>query len=409
LITTTTGRLPIADADSHILEPADVFTSRVPKRFVDQAPRVELSPRTGHHHWRIGSEWIWPVGHFAFAGFNEYPPLGPAEYEDVQVSAYDAHARLARMDEYGLDVQVLYPNIVGFQAPLLVEVGHEFALVCTQAYNDFAFEWSSADPNRLLPIAMLPYWDRDACVKEMERCVGLGARGVLFANKFQRVGLPVFTDVYWNPVYAAAQEMGIPVNYHVGFSSYEAAETLTEKSISSKREQGVAERPNKALWGCSLLMSQADIFGQLLTSDLCERFPNLNMVMVESGFGHLPFYLECLDWHWKAYGNETRSLLPSEYFARQCFGTFWFERRTLPLLDEYPTNFMYSTDYPHSTGGAPGPCSPGVNPAQHVEEAFANIDPVVAYNAVWGNAKRLYGLDESLFTPTTPTTTNGAS
>ena len=56
--------------------------------------------------------------------------------------------------------------------------------------------------------------------------------------------------------------MGVPVNYHVGFSSYEAAETLTEKSIASKRAQGVAERPNKALWGCSLLMMQADIFGQ---------------------------------------------------------------------------------------------------------------------------------------------------
>ena len=96
------------------------------------------------------------------------------------------------MDEYGLDVQVLYPNIVGFQAPLLVEVGPEFALACTEAYNDFALEWSSADPNRLIPIAMLPYWDRDACVRELHRCVGRGYRGVLFANKFQRVGLPVF-------------------------------------------------------------------------------------------------------------------------------------------------------------------------------------------------------------------------
>jgi predicted TIM-barrel fold metal-dependent hydrolase len=393
MIETTNGPIRIVDADSHILEPEDVWTSRLPKRFADAAPRVERSPRTGHSHWRIGSNWIWPVGHFGQAGFHEYPPIQPTEYADVQTSTYDAAERLKRMDEYGLDVQLLYPNIVGFQAPLLFEGGPEFALACTQAYNDFAHEWASVDPNRLIPIPMLPYWDRDACLAEMQRVVDRGARGVLFANKFERVGLPSFTDHYWDPVYATAQEMGIPINYHIGFSSWEAAESLSEDAIASKRAEVEAERPRKALFAGSLLIGQADVLGQLLTSDLCERFPELSLVSVETGFGHLPFYLECLDWHWEAYGNKKRSLLPSEYFARQCYGTFWFERKTLPLLAEYPTNFMFSTDYPHSTGGSPGPCSPAANPSAYVAEAFSGIDPELAYNAVWGTASRLYKLD----------------
>jgi predicted TIM-barrel fold metal-dependent hydrolase len=386
------GPPKIIDADAHILEPADVFTSRLPKRFAEDAPRVERSPRTGISHWRIGSNWIWPVGHFGQAGFHEYPPINPSEYEDVQTSTYDADERLKRMDEYGVDVQVLYPNIVGFQAPLLVEVGHEFALACTQAYNDFAFEWSSADPARLIPMVMLPYWDRDASVAEMVRCMGRGAKGVLFANKFERIGLPGFTDPYWDPVYSTAQEMDVPVNYHVGFSSYEASETLSEDAIASKRVDAERERPLRALWSCSLLTQQADLIGQLLISDICERFPTLNLVSVETGFGHLPFYLECLDWHWKALGNKQRELLPSEYFARQIHGTFWFERRTLALLSEYPDNFLFTTDYPHSTGGSPGPCSPGVPASQYVSEAFERTDPDVAYKAVWGNASRLYGI-----------------
>jgi predicted TIM-barrel fold metal-dependent hydrolase len=186
--------------------------------------------------------------------------------------------------------------------------------------------------------------------------------------------------------------MNLPINYHVGFSSFEAAETLTANSIAAKRGEAEAERPRKALFAGSLLIAQADVLGRLLTSDLCERFPELNLVSVETGFGHIPFYLECLDWHWLAYGNEKRSLLPSEYFRRQCYGTFWFERQTLPLLSLYPDNFMFSTDYPHSTGGSPGPCSPADLPSQYVKQAFAGIDPEIAQKAVQGTAERLYHL-----------------
>jgi predicted TIM-barrel fold metal-dependent hydrolase len=337
------------------------------------------------------------VGFFGSAGFDEYPPLNPTEYDQVQTSAYDAVERLHRLDEYGIDVQLLYPNIVGFQAPLLVEIGPDFALDCTRAYNDFAHDWSSADSNRLVPIAMLPYWDLKASVAEAERCVAMGFRGLLFANKFERVGLPGFTDPYWDPIYAAAQEMSVPINYHVGFSTDEAVNTLNEEVIASKQAAAEADaessRENRTRWAGNLLMAQCDVVGQLLLSGLCERFPTLNLVSVETGFGHMPFYLECLDWHWKTYGKTARSLLPSEYFRRQCYGTFWFERTTLPLLVEYPDNFMFSTDYPHSTGGAPGPCSPGVRPADYIAEAFAEIDPNVARKAVWGNANRLYKLE----------------
>ncbi len=185
------------------------------------------------------------------------------------------------------------------------------------------------------------------------------------------------------------------MNYHVGFSTAEAAAGLSEEFITAKREDAEASRPQRALWAGSLLLGQCDVLGTLLTSGLCERFPRLKLVSVETGFGHLPFYLECLDWHWKAYGVDTTtmSLLPSEYFKRQCYGTFWFERGTLELLHQYADNFMFSTDYPHSTGGAPGPCSPALQPAQYVLEAFEGIDHEVMKKAVFGNASRLYGIE----------------
>jgi predicted TIM-barrel fold metal-dependent hydrolase len=97
-----------------------------------------------------------------------------------------------------------------------------------------------------------------------------------------------------------------------------------------------------------------------------------------------------LDWHWSGSGLKSE-LLPSEYFARQCYGSFWFEKSTLPLLQVYPDNFMFSTDYPHPASLSPGPCGHTDKlPWEWVAEAFADIAPDVRAKALHGNAASLY-------------------
>jgi predicted TIM-barrel fold metal-dependent hydrolase len=145
-------------------------------------------------------------------------------------------------------------------------------------------------------------------------------------------------------------------------------------------------------------MTQNDLLGQILTSGLCERFPDLKLVNVETGFGHVPFYLESLNWHWRTYGNEAAagkgSLLPSEYFARQCYGTYWFETSQLRDLDLYPDNFMFSTDFPHGTSLAPGPCAgTTLTPAEYVKIGHTDLDPVLREKALSGNAAAVYKLE----------------
>jgi predicted TIM-barrel fold metal-dependent hydrolase len=390
MLDTVQGPIPLIDADSHILEPADLWTSRVPAKYRDAVPRVDLEPKSQHHHWRIGDNWLWPVGHWAQAGWKEYPPLQPQEFDEVDPASFDPVQRLKRLDEFGIDMQILYPNVIGFQAPKIAELSPHLSLLCTQVYNDFLLEWASTDIRRLIPIAMLPYWDRDAAVAEMERCVGLGHRGVLFANKFERIGLPSFNDPYWDAIYSAAQDLDIPVNYHIGFTTPAFAEKTNAETLAARRDAAGTSRPERALSAASVLMSQCDVLGSLLTSGLCERFPRLKLVSVESGFGQIPFYLEALDWHWRAFGDASSGLLPSEYFERQCFGTFWFERNTLALLERYPDNFMFSTDFPHLTCLAPGPVSPAMSPDRHVSEAFADIDPIISAKVLSTTARNLY-------------------
>jgi predicted TIM-barrel fold metal-dependent hydrolase len=153
--------------------------------------------------------------------------------------------------------------------------------------------------------------------------------------------------------------------------------------------------PRAAARGTSLgLMSNADSIAAIVTSGLCDRFPRLKFVSVESGFGYITYLLESLDWHWKGYGAHRSSpLLPSEYFRRQCYGTFWFETQTLPLLETYPDNFMFETDYPHPTSMSPGPASPAEVPNQHIAKHFVGVRPEIARKALHDNAARIYHLE----------------
>lgn len=380
----------VVDTDSHVTEPPDLWTSRVAKKWGDAVPRVERNPETNHSHWRIGDYWLMPVGFYATAGWAQFPPFTPNELDEIDPGAWNPDERLKRMDEYGLYAQVLYPNLIGFESPLFMRMGDELSLECTRAYNDFITEFAASDPKRLVPISMVPFWNIEAAVKEMTRCREMGHRGVLFANKYEMVGLPPFHNEYWDPVFAAAQDLGMSINFHVGFSS------STDGSAKAMQGMLAAFDARVAAKGTALgLMSNADAIATIVTSGLCDRFPNLNFVSVESGFGFLPYLLESLDWHWKGYGAKSAGgLLPSEYFKRQCYGCFWFERQTLPLLEHYPDNFMFETDYPHPTSMSPGPCSPAEIPSNHIATAFENVPLAITRKALWENAARVYGLED---------------
>ena len=397
---TTRSTVPwmIVDTDAHITEPSDVFTARVPKKLAEVVPHVAVHPKTGHRHWRVGGVWYWPVagGMMSQVGWPEPPPSTPWEYEEADPAVYEAQERLRRMDEYGIEIQIIYPNLIGFVSAALIPLGLEVSTMTVRAWNDFILEWCAADSRRLVPMAMLPFWDLEAAVHEMERCVDLGFKGVLFANKFERIGLPSFVSPYWDRVYAAAQDLNVPINFHVGFGSNESMMTEDDSPMGSQLR---AASPDGMLdfvrFAATGLVTQDDLLGQILLSGLCEKFPQLKLVNVETGFAHVPFYLEALDWHLRAYGNANPlRLLPSEYFKRQCYGTYWFEQKTLRDLDLYPDNFMFSTDFPHGTSLAPGPyAGTTLMPFRFAAEGHAALDPVVRDKALSRNAAALYKLD----------------
>jgi predicted TIM-barrel fold metal-dependent hydrolase len=382
-------RYAVVDADSHIIEPADLWTSRLSSRWGDLIPHVRFHERRQEDYWYIGDTKLYGVGAFAQARWPEFPPSHPKRLSEAFLPAIDAKERLAYNDSVGVHYQVLYPNILGFHSHVfLKQMPPELATECVRAYNDWLVEWCSADATRLVPMMMLPFWDLDESVAEMKRAHDMGHKGVLFAARYDKVGLPRLVDDHWEPLLGQAQEMGLSMNFHVGFLS--SPEDLKGAVDQSKKMDFTKE-------SSLVLLGNAQNIAEVVLSGVCERYPDLNFVSVENGAGWLPFLGESMDWQWLnvgAHKDHPDRLLPSEYLYRQVYGMFWFERDAVrAVIDKLADNLMFETDFPHATSLSPGPASESPSPRDVMEAALGDLPDEVAGKVLQHTASRLYQLD----------------
>jgi predicted TIM-barrel fold metal-dependent hydrolase len=380
-------RFTVIDADTHITEPPDTWVDRMSSKWGDAVPHIERID--GLDTWMIGGQrWAKP-GNTCMAGFDGYLPDGPATYEDMPKAAWDADARLQFMDSQGIRAQVLYPNIGGFGGGNWLSYGDpEYALEGVRAYNDFQTDFTSADPDRLIAITSLPFWDVEACVTEIERCLAAGHRGVNFCNQPEVYDQPPLWADHWDPIWSAVDDAGSTVNFHIGGGRI-------GELIMSGIEMGF--RANFARMSSMLFTGNLRCISDLIHGGVCHRFPTLRFVSVESGVGMIPGALEAFDWQWRNGGvaeeHPEFDLLPSEYFRRQIFGCFWYEEASaVAAVQQYPDNMLFESDFPHPTCQHPGPKTPAVEPRDYVERVFGGLPDDVMGKVLGGNAAALYGV-----------------
>lgn len=381
-------RYAVADVDSHIIEPPDLWTSRVSGAWGDMVPHVK-EDRRGEERWYIGDRKLFGVGAFAQAGWPEFPPSHPRRWSEALPAAVDAQERLAYMDEAGVYYQLLYCNILGFHSHVfLKEMDTALATECVRAYNDWLAEFASADRRRLIPMMMLPFWDIEASVAEMRRAHALGHKGILFAARYDKVGLPRLMDDHWEPLLSQAQEMDLSLNFHVGFL---ASSDDLKGAVDQSRKLDFTRESSLVLLG------NAQNIAEVVLSGVCHRYPRLNFVSVENGAGWLPFLAEAMDWQWRnvgAHKDYPDRLLPSEYLRRQVYGMYWFEREAVrSVIDQLEDNLMFETDFPHATSLSPGPASESPSPRVVMEESLAGVRDEAVGKILQHTATRLYHLD----------------
>jgi len=379
--------LAVVDADTHLTEPHDLWTSRAPKGWEERVPRV--LDVNGEPTWTIEGSVLCRAGASGVVGADGVKVPGTTFFdwgiEDVHPGAYSVEARLAMMDEQGIWAQIVYPNTVGFGGQQLGQVGDlELRLLSATLYNDAMAEIQATSGDRLFPMGILPWWDVGAAVTEIGRMNDLGLHGINTTSAPHEHGVPDLGDHHWDPVWEAASDLGLPVNFHIGASASSMAwyGSVPWPSLGSDQKLG--------LGSAMIYLHNAGVLANMIYSGVLERFPRLQIVSVESGVGWIPFLLEALDYQ---IGEMTPgamdylSMAPSEYFRRQVHACFWFERRGIvEALEALGSgHLMFETDFPHPTCTYPD----GLGFAA---DALGTVGPDVVRQVMGGNAVALYHL-----------------
>jgi predicted TIM-barrel fold metal-dependent hydrolase len=333
----------LVSADSHIVEPPDLWLSRMDRRFRDRAPRIEpsnkghvficedsASPRKGIGLVATAKKYTDPDDlHFSMHG----------SWDDVPRGAYDPEARLKELDAEGIEAEMLYTSL-GLIMYTIADP--DFQLACFRAFNDWLADFCSAAPDRLFGIAMIPPNSPERAVAELERSARLGLRGAMISiDDDDERG---YDHPDFDPLWSAAEAAGMPISLHV------AASTRSYR------------RTNNDFTDFSLGYAPTMFaITNMIFEGLFDRHPRLKVISVENDASWPLPVLERMDdrflrdqgWAGKSSGLSSEKV-PSQVFREHVACTFMRDRTAILNREILGgKNLMWGSDYPHFDGGWP--------------------------------------------------------
>ena len=218
----TAGR--IVDSDSHIFEPVDLWEKNLEPKYRNRALGirrdesgleyliVDGKKSTGYQGGQLaptmaglgkGQKWM-----------KEHADVPYAEAGTFTPGAVDPHERIKFLDSEGIAVTFIYPSL-GLGWSWECEDPQLSAAYC-RVYNDWLSDWCSPYPDRLIGIAHAPLRDVDEAVVELKRVAKMGMKGAfIMPGAVNGVG---YGDPYYDPFWATAQELEIPITLHFAFN-----------------------------------------------------------------------------------------------------------------------------------------------------------------------------------------------
>ena len=184
----------LISADCHLMEPPDLWTTRLPKAMRDRAVRLESTGDYMHFFRDGGRE------HITLAKYRSLD--GPIEHDTILEERDQA---LAADGVWG---EVVHSNLAfnGYSAD------NDLAFAHARVYNDYVVDVLGEHFDRHKPTAMLPLTDVADAVAEIERLAGLGIQAVMPPMSAPQR----YCTTAYDPVWAAAQANGMVVFFHVG-------------------------------------------------------------------------------------------------------------------------------------------------------------------------------------------------
>jgi predicted TIM-barrel fold metal-dependent hydrolase len=172
--------LTIVSVDDHMVEPANLWESRLPTHLKHRGPRaVEAEDGV---YWELEGTRTPFYGFNATVGWDSLSEVPKVlRWDQMRPGCFNPVERVKDMDTDGILASLCFPSSVpGFGGTVFNKLpDRELALACIRAYNDFQTdEWAAAAPDRLYAMILVPYWDPRLAAAEAERCAATGARAI---------------------------------------------------------------------------------------------------------------------------------------------------------------------------------------------------------------------------------------
>ena len=371
-------------ADSHIDLPMlapDIFTANATPALKERMPYVTDGPDGPYWTCKNGGSFgllngVGPAGQKLVPGQNYRVDVMAATglYEDGQKGRRhptDPVLRAKDMDRDGVQAEVIF-GILGAATRLNDPVA---ANEMFRIYNDWLVDFCKHDPARFIGLACLPYGDIDAAVKEIHRVAKLGLRGLELSCSWDME--PMWHPV-WEPLWKAVHEVNLPLHFHT-FPAI--APNVLDKATGQSRRAAFFTVVS------GFQMNLVNILAAVIGAAVLERYPNVRISFGESGIGWIPYALDRMDFEWEdRFRDLGLTMKPSDYWRRQCKGTFQFDRIGGKLIEEMGVEtLMWGSDYPHADGVWP-------ESDKYIQEQFGHLSADYTHKITCENAGRFYGL-----------------
>jgi len=372
--------LTIISADSHMVEPPNLWVERIDSGYRDRAPHTVKGYQGQEGEWFVGGSRPNPVSSMFGTGVkgSDLPEFLKNTFEAAPKSVWDPAERLKEQDIDGIKGEVLYTSY-GLLLYGLEDAGLRRA--CFRAYNDYVAEYCSHNPARLVGVGMVDLDDLSAAVEEIRHCADKGLRGVMiwsYPPPDRPYSIPDY-DRFW----ASAQDLGMVLTFHI-HTGYNGVGVERNRVVSSFVTLPV-----------QIMQSLTD----MIVYGVFDRFPRLRVVSAENDCSWIPNFMYRLDHYYEEFrfsegGFEGGPRLPelrmppSEYLKRNVAVTFQHESGDLVDFTRRfvgADSLIWGSDYPHADGTWP-------RSREVIAKTYAAVSEQDIRKMVGGNIARIYNM-----------------
>ena len=356
----------VHDADSHLMEMGDCLDPYFDRKMLAAFHDLPIyRHKVGDGRWSQAARR--KQDDPAFRAGEDENILLRKNYEAL--GAFRPADRPKALDLLGFASQLVFTTFCLSNFGLDENGPVDLCYAAAQAHNRMMTDFCKVD-RRFLATAYVPLVDfarSEACARE---AIALGAKGLMIPSRCPPGHSP--SHVGFDPVWAQAQEAGIPILFHVG-GEEKLKSDYFENGLPRVKDFHGGEENFTSVSYMAIPLAVMQTLAALIIDGVLDRFPRLKFGAIELGASWLPGWMKSMDSaHLAFFKNEERlhrlSARPSEIVQRQVRVTpYPHEDAGWLMRESGPQTILFSSDFPHVEGGR--------NPLKRFNDSLAGTAP----------------------------------